>query len=124
MITDLELLFNNFGVVEDMLSLPIQNEAKTLALNVSLARIVKLVEDRRVDVNKLCESGRYKGLAAIHICAKHGELANLMKFLIDHGADVNLQDANEGKTPLMFAIEGAGKKPSNSPKKNVVQSDE
>lgn len=66
-------------------------------------------------VKKLLDEGvdpdtkfRY-GVTALTYACDHGHL-DVVKVLLDHGADVNVKDTFYGSTPLMLAIEPAQKK--------------
>ncbi len=43
-----------------------------------------------------------EGFSALHFAAKNGDEA-VAKILLDHGANVNLQDKNNRSTPLKIA---------------------
>jgi ankyrin repeat protein len=61
------------------------------------------VLDEHPDLAEMC---RPDGLTLLHQMAGHGALV-IMKWLLDHGADVNLK-SEQGWTPLDFAATGRG----------------
>jgi ankyrin repeat protein len=61
----------------------------------------ELILSKGADVNEAATSGDVAGWAAIHYAASNGN-AELLKFLIKNGADVNAVTA-DGKTPLSLA---------------------
>jgi ankyrin repeat protein len=64
-----------------------------------LDRVKSLVEKKGIDIN---QPGTYKDRTALMMAAKKGHI-HVVKYLVDHGADVQLAD-EEGETPLLMAI--------------------
>ena len=62
-------------------------------------RVKNLVEKGNIDIN---QPGTYKGRTALMMAAKRGYI-DVVKYLVDHGADVHRTD-EEGETPLLMAI--------------------
>jgi hypothetical protein len=69
------------------------------------AAAVKRLVDAGVDVNT---KFRYDATALFYAC-DHGHL-DVVRVLLDHGADVNIRDTFYGFTPLMLAVRPAQKK--------------
>jgi len=62
--------------------------------------VVHALVNSGANVNRRCSTG----MAALHWAVKAGLLQSLM-LLVTSGADVNVQRANDGMTPLMMAVE-------------------
>ena len=67
--------------------------------NIEAARV--LIESGRVDIDAV----NLDGNTALHTAAFKGE-ADLVKMLLDAGAEPNIADLKYGTTPLMSAIKG------------------
>ncbi|KAK7093850.1 E3 ubiquitin-protein ligase MIB2-like [Littorina saxatilis] len=57
-----------------------------------------------VSKNKAKVNTRVKGNAVLHVASYHGH-RDIVKYLLDNGAEVNAKD-EDGLTPLLFAIDG------------------
>ena len=64
-----------------------------------LDQVKLLVEKKGIDINR---PGPYKDRTALMMAAKKGHI-HVVKYLVDHGADVNQAD-EEGETALLMAI--------------------
>ena len=69
------------------------------AMNGYFDRITRLHNERNIDLDHIDETGH----TALHVAVMGGH-ENIVRYLIDNGANLNIRDPRHGYTPLMEAV--------------------
>ncbi|XP_051873674.1 nuclear factor of kappa light polypeptide gene enhancer in B-cells inhibitor, alpha b [Pristis pectinata] len=82
------------------------NSPLHIASETNLFACVQIINESctRHDIRSLLDSKNYNGLTCLHLAVKN-RLPDMVKYLIQLGADINAQEPSSGRTALHLAVE-------------------